>query len=83
MRETLDAIAKQAERLLPSRPGISEFARRQHDHLQGRLEAAQRIESPALRCMTEKALEQQSLALLAELCRLSAPVAGAREYEHG
>jgi uncharacterized protein YgfB (UPF0149 family) len=83
MKQLLDAIALQANRLRQSRPGIADFAMRQHGHLSGRLEAAQAIADDTWRYLTARALEAQGEALVSELERLSAPVPHTRGYAHG
>jgi hypothetical protein len=83
MKPVLDAIALQADRLRRSRPGIADFAVRQHKHLSERLEAAQALTHVMRRDLTARALEAQAVALVDELARLSAPAPHTRGYAHG
>jgi hypothetical protein len=83
MKPLFDAITAQADRLRPSRPGIADFAMRQHKHLSARLDAAHALDSDMLREMTARALEAQAEALVSELARLSAPAPHSRGYAHG
>jgi hypothetical protein len=83
MKILLNAIEEQADRLRQSRPGISDFAMRQHRHLSGRLEAAQALADDTWRDLTVRALEAQADALVSELAGLSAPAPHTRGYAHG
>jgi hypothetical protein len=76
-------VESQAERLRLSRPGIADFAMRQHRHLGAKLDAAHALPAGAWRDAVIKATEAQLSALLAELSRLSAPAPGTPAYEHG
>ena len=83
MKTLLDAITEQADRLRQSRPGIADFAMRQHGHLSGRLEAAKALADDTWRDLTVRALAAQGEALVSELARLSAPAPHTRGYAHG
>jgi hypothetical protein len=83
MKQLLDAITEQADRLRQSRPGISSFAMRQHVHLEQRLGAAQAHADGARRDLAVRALEAQCVALVNELSRLSAQTPHSLEYANG
>jgi hypothetical protein len=83
MKTLLDAITEQADRLRQSRPGIADWAMREHLRLSERLEAAQALPDVVRQDLTVRSLEAQSEALVSELSRLSAPAPHSREYAHG
>lgn len=83
MNPLLDSIKAQADRLRQSRPGISDWAMREHHRLSERLAAAQELPDVVWRGLTERALEAQGEALVSELARLSAPAPHTRGYAHG
>jgi DNA polymerase III psi subunit len=83
MKTLLDAITEQANRLRQSRPGIADWAMREHRRLSERLESAQALAEDIRLHLAVRALEAQAEALVSELARLSAPAPHTRGYAHG
>jgi hypothetical protein len=83
VKEALARIDEHIARLGPSRPGIADFAMREHRRLGERLEAAQALADDMRRELAVRALGAQCVALVNELSRLSAPAPHSREYANG
>jgi hypothetical protein len=83
MKKLLDAITEQANRLRQSRPGIADWALREHHRLSERLEVAQALPGVVRRDLTVRSLEAQGEALVSELARLSAPAPHSQGFAHG